>query len=61
MLTTSAADEDIDHAYQRHVNSYLRKPGRLEDLIKVVCAIDEYWLGIVSLPPKARRWAATSC
>jgi CheY-like chemotaxis protein len=52
VLTTSAVDEDILHAYRQHVNSYIRKPVRLEELIRVVCSIDEYWLGIVALPPR---------
>jgi CheY-like chemotaxis protein len=51
VLTTSAIDEDILHAYRQHVNSYIRKPVRLDELIRVVCSIDEYWLGIVALPP----------
>jgi CheY-like chemotaxis protein len=53
VLTTSAADEDILHAYEHHVNSYIRKPVRLDDLIRVVCSIDEYWLGLVALPPRS--------
>ena len=52
VLTTSAVDEDILHAYRQHVNSYIRKPVRLDELIRVVCSIDEYWLGIVALPPR---------
>jgi two-component system, chemotaxis family, response regulator Rcp1 len=51
VLTTSAADRDIVQAYQHHVNSYIRKPVRLADFIGVVAAIDQYWLGVVSLPP----------
>jgi CheY-like chemotaxis protein len=50
VLTTSASDEDVHHAYRAHVNAYIRKPVRLLDFIKVVQAIDEYWLGIVTLP-----------
>jgi two-component system, chemotaxis family, response regulator Rcp1 len=55
VLTTSAVDEDILHAYRQHVNSYIRKPVRLDELIRVVCSIDEYWLGIVALPPRLVR------
>jgi len=55
VLTTSAVDEDILHAYRQHVNSYIRKPVRLDELIRVVCSIDEYWLGIVALPPNPVR------
>lgn len=55
VLTTSAADEDVLHAYQEHVNSYIRKPVRLIDFIDVIRKIDEYWLGIVSLPRLGRQ------
>jgi chemotaxis family two-component system response regulator Rcp1 len=51
VLTTSAADQDILHAYEHHVSSYIRKPVRLEEFMEVVCSVDDYWLGIVSLPP----------
>jgi two-component system, chemotaxis family, response regulator Rcp1 len=50
VLTTSALDEDVLKAYEEHVNSYIRKPIKLEDFMKVVRSIDDYWLGIVSLP-----------
>ena len=51
VLTTSASDNDVLLSYDEHVNSYIRKPVRLEDFIQVVRSIDAYWLGIVSLPP----------
>jgi CheY-like chemotaxis protein len=54
VLTTSAADRDILHAYAHHVNSYIRKPVRLEEFMRVVCSIDDYWLGIVTLPPQSQ-------
>jgi two-component system, chemotaxis family, response regulator Rcp1 len=54
VLTTSAADRDILHAYEHHVSSYIRKPVRLDEFMQVVCSIDDYWLGIVSLPPHAQ-------
>ena len=50
VLTTSPSEEDILRSYDEHVNSYIRKPVRLEDFIQVVRSIDTYWLGIVSLP-----------
>ena len=52
VLTTSAADEDILTAYSHHVNSYIRKPVRLSEFVKVVDSIDDYWLAIVTLPPR---------
>lgn len=53
VLTTSASDEDVLHAYRAHVNCYIRKPVRLQEFIDVVRTIDEYWLSIVTLPPAA--------
>ena len=55
VLTTSPSEEDILRSYDEHVNSYIRKPVRLDDFINVVRSIDEYWLGIVLLPPNVGR------
>jgi chemotaxis family two-component system response regulator Rcp1 len=57
VLTTSSHEEDILRAYEHHVNSYIRKPVRLDEFLQVVRTIDQYWLGIVSLPevPPAGR------
>ncbi len=52
VLTTSPAEEDILHAYDRHVNSYIRKPVDLDRFLEVLKAIDDYWLGSVALPPR---------
>jgi chemotaxis family two-component system response regulator Rcp1 len=54
VLTTSAADQDILYAYKHHVSSYIRKPVRLKEFMRVVYTIDEYWLGIVTMPPHAQ-------
>ena len=50
MLTTSAAEIDIIQSYDLHVNCYITKPVDLEQLIKIVKAIQEFWLTIVQLP-----------
>jgi len=61
VLTTSAADRDIRYAYEQQASSYIRKPVRLEEFMRVVLTIDNYWLGIVSLPgrPHGARAGAT--
>ncbi len=51
ILTTSASDEDILRSYELRANSYIRKPVDLEQFTHIVQSIDEYWLGIVRLPP----------
>ena len=52
VLTTSPSEDDIIHAYDQHVNSYIRKPVDLDRFLDVLRAIDDYWLGSVSLPPR---------
>ena len=52
VLTTSPSEDDILHAYDQHVNSYIRKPVDLDEFLSVLKAIDDYWLGSVSLPPR---------
>lgn len=52
VLTTSAAEKDVAHAYALHANCYITKPVDLEQFIHVVRAIDEFWLTLVKLPTK---------
>jgi chemotaxis family two-component system response regulator Rcp1 len=52
VLTTSPSEDDILHAYDQHVNSYIRKPVDLDQFLHVLRAIDDYWLGSVCLPPR---------
>ena len=52
VLTTSPSEDDILHAYDQHVNSYIRKPVDLDEFFAVLKAIDDYWLGSVALPPR---------
>jgi CheY-like chemotaxis protein len=50
ILTTSRAEHDILHAYQRHTNCYIVKPVDLNQFINVVQHIQEFWFSIVTLP-----------
>ena len=50
VLTTSAAEEDVLRSYQLHANCYITKPVDLDQFLKVVKAIDNFWLAIVKLP-----------
>ena len=52
ILTTSRAEEDILKTYNLHANCFITKPIDLHQFIKVVQAIEEFWLTIVKLPPK---------
>jgi two-component system, chemotaxis family, response regulator Rcp1 len=51
VLTTSADERDIHGAYDMYVNAYVTKPVDLDQFIKIVKIIDEFWLSIVKLPP----------
>src|SRR5262249_52242723 len=50
VLTTSKAEEDVLKTYQLHANCYVTKPVDLEQFIKVVRSIDNFWLTVVTLP-----------
>ncbi|HEX4335248.1 MAG TPA: response regulator [Polyangiaceae bacterium] len=51
VLTTSSADEDVLRAYRLHTNCYITKPVNLDQFIRVVQSIQDFWLAVVRLPP----------
>jgi len=51
ILTISKAEEDIIKSYNLHANCYITKPIDLDQFMKVVKSIDDFWLSIVKLPP----------
>jgi two-component system, chemotaxis family, response regulator Rcp1 len=50
ILTTSKAEEDVLKTYNLHANCYVTKPVDLEQFIRVVRTIDQFWLTVVTLP-----------
>ena len=50
ILTTSQAEEDIFRAYNLNANCYVSKPVDLDQFIRVVQTINDFWLTIVKLP-----------
>jgi two-component system, chemotaxis family, response regulator Rcp1 len=50
VLTTSSADRDILGAYALHANCYITKPVDFVQFVKVIKAIEDFWLTIVKLP-----------
>jgi CheY-like chemotaxis protein len=46
ILTSSREDVDLRRAYDLGANSYLVKPARPEDLLRMVEQIHAYWLGL---------------
>ena len=49
MLTTSSNQRDINVAYENHTNSYVTKPIDMEDFMKAVLKIEEFWLQLSKL------------
>jgi len=50
VLSSSKAEEDVFKSYDLHANCYITKPLDLENFIKVIQLIDDFWLKIVQLP-----------
>jgi CheY-like chemotaxis protein len=53
VLTTSQAEEDILRSYQLHANAYVAKPVDFDRFITVVRQIDDFFVSVVKLPPRA--------
>src|SRR3972149_3856980 len=52
ILTTSDDEKDVLKAYNLHVNAYIKKPVDLEQFMRIVEAVEEFWLSVVKMPPK---------
>jgi CheY-like chemotaxis protein len=51
ILTISGAEQDILETYNHHANCYITKPIEVDEFIKVMRSIEEFWLTVVTLPP----------
>ena len=54
VLTVSKSEEDILKSYNLHANCYITKPVDLNQFMKVIRSVQEFWLTIVKLPLKGR-------
>ena len=50
VLTTSQDDQDVLKSYNLHATCYISKPVDLDQFVRVVRSIEDFWLGIVVLP-----------
>lgn len=57
VFTTSSNPKDIEICYQYGVNGYILKPIDINNLLKTVQLIVDYWFETVILPDAARRQA----
>jgi CheY-like chemotaxis protein len=53
VLTTSEAKEDVVRSYQQHANAYITKPLDFERFKQIVHQIDDFFIGLVQLPPRS--------
>lgn len=52
VLTTSEAEEDVLRSYKLHANAYVTKPVDFDRFKAIVQKIDDFFIGIVKLPPR---------
>ena len=50
VLTTSEAEQDVQHSYELYANAYVTKPVEFDRFVEVVRQIDEFFVGVVRLP-----------
>jgi two-component system, chemotaxis family, response regulator Rcp1 len=50
VMTTSMAVQDIQKAYSLNANCYIAKPMDLDEFLRIVKSIEEFWLKTVTLP-----------
>ena len=49
-LTTSIAERDVLRAYDNYVNAYVTKPLDIDEFIRIVRAVEDFYLRTVRLP-----------
>lgn len=52
ILTTSSADSDVIGSYDLGANCYLTKPVNVAQFLQAVRSIEDFWFGVVRLPPR---------
>ena len=50
VLTTSSAEKDVLESYNLYANCYITKPVDLDQFVKIVSSIEDFWLTVVKLP-----------
>jgi len=50
ILSTSSSEIDILKSYSNHANCFITKPVEIEDFVKAIESIEDFWFSIVKLP-----------
>jgi CheY-like chemotaxis protein len=54
VLTSSEAESDVASGYKLMANSYLRKPGNLDEFEQMVISLNNFWFTWVKLPQRGK-------
>jgi two-component system, chemotaxis family, response regulator Rcp1 len=55
IFSSSQLGRDISRSYELGANCYISKPGNLRDYFSTMRAIEQFWFGSASLPPKGEE------
>jgi DNA-binding response OmpR family regulator len=55
VLTSSGEVRDVNKAYELGANSFLVKPLEFENLVAMISALSDFWLGQNTTPPPELR------
>jgi CheY-like chemotaxis protein len=50
VFSASLNRQEVVEAYNRNANSYIAKPSSIDEYIRVVKGVEEFWLTVVKLP-----------
>jgi len=53
ILTVSTSDKDVLRSYDMQANAYVNKPIDLDQFVRVIHSIEDFWFTIVKLPSKS--------
>lgn len=55
ILTTSEAEQDILKSYDLHANCYISKPVDLDQFVRAVRLLENFWFSLVKLPSSRKQ------